>query len=187
MRAPRHLLAMALALALASAAGLAFGVGGVFAQDQKGPPPEPLKQIALTDKQIEAVLAAQKDIAAVMAKMPQGESGELDPKTMAQLDAVAKKYKFANYGEYDMVAENIGLVMDGVDPQTKKYVGADVMLKKQIAAVQADKTMAPKDKKEAIDQMTEQLKETPPIQNPGNIDLVVKYYDRLSAAIPQNE
>jgi len=79
------------------------------------------------------------------------------------------------------------LIMDGVDPQTKKYVGADVMLKKQIAEVQADKTMAPKEKKEAVDQMTAQLKATPAVQNPGNIDLVVKYFDRLSAAMPKNE
>jgi hypothetical protein len=187
MRAHRLLLAVALALALASAAGLAFGVAEVFAQDQKGPPPEPLKQIALTDKQIEAALAAQKDIAAVMAKMPQGESDQPDPKVMAQLDAVAKKYKFANYAELELVSENIGLVMDGVDPQTKKYLGADVMLKRQIADLQADKKMAPKDKKEALDQMNAQLKEVAPIQNPGNIDLVIKYYDKLTAAMPQNE
>ena len=31
--------------------------------------------------------------------------------------------------------------MDGIDPQAKKYVGADVMPKKQIAEVQADAKM----------------------------------------------
>jgi hypothetical protein len=187
MRANRHLFALALGLALAASPALVMG-GGAFAQDQKeGGAEEPVKQIVLSDKQIEGTLAAQKDIAAVMAKAPQGESDQPDPKTMAQLDAVAKKYKFANYAELELVSENIGLVMDGVDPQTKKYLGADVMLKRQIADLQADKKMAPKDKKEALDQMNAQLKEIAPIQNPGNIDLVIKYYDKLSAAMPQNE
>ena len=186
MRAPRHLPVVALTLGLASATPFISGGGAVFAQDQAGPA-QALKQIVLTDKQIEAVLAAQKDVAAVTAKMPQGESEQIDPKTIAQLDTVAKKYKFANYADYDLVAENIGLIMDGVDPQTKKYVGTDVMLKKQIAEVQADKTMPPKEKKEAVDQMTAQLKATPAVQNPGNIDLVVKYFDRRSAAMPKNE
>jgi hypothetical protein len=186
MRATRHFFVLALSLALAAPAALVLGSAAAFAQDQGGAA-EPVKQIVLSDKQIEAVLAAQKDIAAIMAKAPQAEPDQIDPKTMAQLEAVAKKYKFANYAEFELVSENIGLVMDGVDPQSKKYVGADVMLKRQIADLQADKKMAPKDKKEALDQMNAQLKEIAPIQNPGNIDLVLKYYDKLSAAMPQNE
>jgi hypothetical protein len=188
MRATLRFLVPALSLALAAPPALVTASQSAFAQDQKpGDAQEAVKQIPLTDKQIEAVLAAEKDVDAIMAKMPQGESDQIDPKTMAQLDAVAKRYKFADYAEYDQVSENIGLVMDGVDPRTKKYVGAEVVLKKQIADVQADKTIAPKDKKEALDQMNAQLKEIAPIQNPGNIDLVVKYYDKLSAAMPQNQ
>ena len=41
---------------------------------------------------------------------------------MEQLEAVAKKYKFANYSRIDDVDENIGLAMSGIDPDTKKYV-----------------------------------------------------------------
>jgi hypothetical protein len=33
------------------------------------------------------------------------------------------------------VVSNIGIVMSGIDPQTRKYVGAEAVLKEQIAAV----------------------------------------------------
>jgi hypothetical protein len=39
---------------------------------------------------------------------------------MEQLEAVARKHNFANYNEFDDVAETIGLVMSGIDPDTKK-------------------------------------------------------------------
>ena len=35
----------------------------------------------------------------IIAKAPQGD--QPDPKIMEQLEAVAKKYKFANYAEFD--------------------------------------------------------------------------------------
>ena len=77
--------------------------------------------------------------------------------------------------------------MDGVDPQTKKYVGADVMLKKQIAEVQADAKMPAADKKQALAELNEALKSIDPVKNAGNIDLVLKYYDKLAAAEPQQK
>src|SRR4051794_5540754 len=58
---------------------------------QAAPPPEaPLKQIALTEKQIEGVLASQKEMDAITEKLP--EDAKPDPKITAQLDGVAKKY-----------------------------------------------------------------------------------------------
>ena len=43
---------------------------------------------------------------------------------MAQLDAIAKKYKFASFEDFDGVGANIGLVMEtGNDPQTKNTPG----------------------------------------------------------------
>ena len=57
---------------------------------------------------------------------------------MAKLEAVAKKYKFANYDEFDVVAGNIALVLEGVDPKTKKYIGAEAAMKQQIAEVQSN-------------------------------------------------
>jgi uncharacterized MAPEG superfamily protein len=109
-------------------------------------PPE-IRQMALTDKQIEAVLAAKKDLDAITDKLP--DNVPADQKGLAQLDAVAKKNGFANYAEYAIVADNIGLVLAGFDPATKKYVGAEAVIQARIALVQADKKMSADDKKEA--------------------------------------
>src|SRR5205085_6936552 len=103
---------------------------------QAAPQPE-LKQIALTDKQIESVLAAQKDMDAITGKIP--DNAPPDPKIDAKLDEVAKKFGFANYPDYNTVVDNISLVLGGVDPATKKYVGAEAVIKTQIAQINADK------------------------------------------------
>ena len=190
-----------------SVAGLAFALsaissGEVLAQAKQAPPkqsapaqaaPPPaqqeapaLKQIALTEKQIEGVLAAQKDVDAITDKIP--DNAKPDPKIDAQLDAVAKKNGFASYDEYNTVVDNIGLVLGGFDPATKKFVGAEAVLKAQIAQIQADKKMPAKDKKEALADLNEALKSPPPaIENKGNIDLVAKYYDKLAEALGEGE
>ena len=71
---------------------------------------------------------------------------------------------------------------------TKQYVGAEAVLKAQIAAVQADKKMPAKDKKAALADLNEALKSPPPaIENKANIDLVGKYYDKLVAALGDDQ
>ena len=177
---------------------LTFASGtGAFAQAKQAapaaqaapPPAEPtLKQIALTEKQIEGVLASQKELDAITEKLPDDAMEKPDPKVTAQLDVVAKKYGFADYADYNVVIDNVSLVMSGFDPQTKKYVGNDVVLKQQIAAVQADKKMSAKEKKEALADLNEALKApSPAIENKGNIDVVGKYYDKLAAAMSEDQ
>jgi hypothetical protein len=140
----------------------------------------------LTEKQVEGVLAAQKDIDAITEKMP--DNAEPDPKVTARLEAVAKKNGFASYDGYNRVVDNIGLVLGGFDPTTKKYVGSDVVIKAQIAQVEADKKMSPKDKKEALADLDQALKApAPPLENKGNIDLVAKYYDKLADALGNDQ
>jgi hypothetical protein len=142
----------------------------------------PVKQMPLTEKQIQGVLAASKDMDAITEKLP--ENAQPDAKAIAQLDAVAKKNGFAGYDDYNNVTDNIGLVISGFDPVTKKYVGNETVIKAQIAQVQADKKMSPKDKKDALADLNDALKmPVPAIQNKGNIDLVAKYYDQLAASM----
>jgi hypothetical protein len=144
--------------------------------------PPPVKQMALTDKQVEGVLSASKDMDAVSSKLP--ENAQPDAKAMAQLDGVAKKNGFASFDEYSDVTDNIGMVMAGIDPATKKYVGNEGVIKSQIAEVNADKKMSAKDKKDALAYLNDAMKNPgPAIQNKGNIDLVVKYYDKLAASM----
>ena len=156
---------------------------------QAAPPPAQevaLKQVALTEKQIEGVLAAAKEMNPITEKLP--ENGKPDPKILAQLDGVAKKNGFASYDEYNSVVDNVSLVLAGFDPATKKYVGTEAVIKAQIAQVQADKKMPAKDKKEALADLNEALKSPgPAIENKGNIDLVAKYYDKLAEAFGEGD
>ena len=151
------------------------------------PAPEPeLKQIALSDKQVESVLSAQKDMDAITDKLP--DNAPPDPKIDGKLDEVAKKYGFADYPDYSTVVDNISLVLGGIDPATKKYVGAEAVIKAQIAQIQADKKMSAKDKKETLAELNEALKQKQPeVANKGNIDLVLKYYDKLNEAFGDSE
>lgn len=170
--------------------------GVVLAQATQAPPPaqaapspaeQPaVKQIALTEKQMEGALAAQKQMDAITGKLP--ENAKPDAKIIAQLEAAAKKNGFANYDDYTNVVDNISLVLAGFDPATKKYVGPEAVIKAQIAQVDADKKMSPKDKKEALAELNEALKSPPPpLENKANIDLVSKYYDRLAAALGDDQ
>jgi len=156
-----------------------------MAPAQAAPPPgQPpaLKQVALTDKQIEGVLAAQKDMNAITDKLPQ--DAKPDPKVIAQIEGIAKKNGFSGSDEYSNVLDNISLVLSGIDPATKKYVGSEAVIKAQIVQVQADKKMSAKDKKQAMDDLNTALKAPePPVENKGNIDLVVKYYDKLNEVL----
>src|SRR4029078_9223935 len=135
---------------------ITFGVLAQNAFSQEATPPdENVKQIALTDAQIENFIAAQKEMNAIVARAPQGY--QPDPKIMEQLEAAAKKYKFANYAEFDDVAENIGLVMSGIDPEKKKYVGPASVIKKEIASIDSEK-LAPNDKKGQLNELQSELK-----------------------------
>jgi hypothetical protein len=184
----------ALTIACLAAAMAILSTGDALAQAkqqmapaQAAPPQQPaLKQMALTEKQIQGVLAAQKDMDAITEKLP--DNAKPDAKVTAQLEAVAKKNGFAGYDEYNNVVDNIGLVLGGFDPASKKYVGSEAVIKAQIAQVQADKKMSAKDKKEALDDLNAALKApAPAIENKGNIDLVGKYYDKLAEALGDDQ
>lgn len=168
------------------AVSLAVVSSGHALAQQAGAAPMQLKQIALTQKQIDGVVAAEKAMDAITSKLQ--PDARPDAKVLAQLEGVAKKNGFASYDEYNNVMDNIGLVYGGIDPTSKKYVGSEAVIKQQIAQVQADKTMSAKDKKQALDDLDAALKQPePPIQNKGNIDLVVKNFDKLAPVMGEDQ
>jgi hypothetical protein len=180
MRIATHRFIVVFSMALTAALTLSASQN-VVAQEATSPD-ENLKQIALTDALIESFIGAQKEMVPIVAKAPQGD--QPDPKVMEQLEEVVKKYKFANFAEYHDVAENVGLVMSGIDPEIKKYVGPDAVIKKDIAFIESE-NLAANDKKRQLEELQSKLKSLPePVKFPLNIDLVVKKYDKINAAMP---
>ena len=108
--------AVALSIACLAVSIAILSTGSALAQAkqqmapaQAAPPQEaPVKQMALTEKQVEGVVASSKEMDAITDKIP--ENAKPDPKINAQLAAVAKKYGFASYEEYNDVTDNIGPV-----------------------------------------------------------------------------
>jgi hypothetical protein len=195
MRAFVRPVAGALSIAWLTAAIAISYNGSALAQPKQAPmnpmatpqAPPPMKQMALTDKQVEGIIAAHNDIEAIIEKASH-HNAKPNPKVIAQLEAVAKKNGFASYDEYTDVDENISLVLGGFDPATKKYVGSDAVIKSQIAEIEADKKMSAQDKKQALAGLIMALKAPEsPVENKGNIDLVAKYYDKLAALLGHDQ
>jgi len=155
---------------LSLAAALAFVAAPALAQDA-------MKQIQLTEKQVQGYVAAQKDMAAISEKM-QGNS-KPDAKMQSQMEAAIKKAGFANMDEYSAVADNIQLVMSGIDPETKNFSEPKVAIQKEIDEVKNDKSMSAEEKKQALAELNEALKAAEPVKFQGNVELVKKYYDQL--------
>jgi hypothetical protein len=136
-----------------------------------------VKQIKLTEKHIQGLMTASKD----MAKLYDGANPDKpDPKVEAQAEAVAKKNGFASLDEYDDVSMNITMIMSGIDPQIKKFTEPPEQIKKEIAALKADKSVPEAEKKEDLAQLEVALKNAKPIQFKENIALVLKYFDKLA-------
>lgn len=141
-------------------------------------------QIKLTEKHVEGFIAAQRDMSAVAEKM-QGAvfSNYPDAKyeAKAELKAVTKKHGFKDFAEYEVVAANISLVMAAIDPRTKVFTDPGAAIKKELEEVSANKTIANNEKKKLLRELNEALKSAEPIQFLSNIELVMKYYDKIDA------
>lgn len=141
-----------------------------------------IKQIKLTEKQVQSYIAAQPDLAAITAKI---KSDKPDPKIVAEVEAAAKKHGFASLEELDTVSANVSIVFSGIDPKTKAFSQPPEAIKQEIAAVNADKSIPAAEKKQALDELNAALKAAKPIQFPENIELVKKYYDKIEATLPK--
>ena len=141
------------------------------------------KQIKLTEKHIQSFMGAYND----MVKLYESANPEKpDPKVEAQAEAVAKKNGFASLDEFDDVSFNISMIMSGIDPQTKKFTEPPEQIKKEIAALRADKTIPEAQKKQGLAELEAALKVAKPIQFKENIALVLKYFDKLSPLMMQD-
>jgi hypothetical protein len=197
-RSEKHLVTPAFirsAASLSRIAGLVFSIAIIaigedaLAQAQKEPariqtPPQkqffPVSQIALTEKQIQGLLAATEEVNATTDGAAE-DIDKLRPETIAKLDAIAKKHGLTSYEEYKKIDQNAGLIMSGFDDVNRKYVGREALINLRIARVKADKMSADEKKNELAD-LNDQLQfALPRVEHKGNVALVAKYYDRLKS------
>jgi hypothetical protein len=141
------------------------------------------KQIKLTEKHVEAFIAAQQDMSAVVQKMQAGTAAKPDAVYEAELEAVTKKHGFKSFSEYEDVAATISIVMASIDPESKTFIDPQTAIKKEIDDLRSDASMSEENKKQLMQELQEALKAAQPIQFPSNIELVRKYYDRIDAAL----
>ena len=158
---------------LLAALGAAVAAWPLAASAERATRVTPVKQIRLTERQIQGFIAAQKEMAVV------AEFGQRDPRLQTESDTVAKKNGFKDFAEYDEVAANILMVFAGVDPHSKQYTDPQTAMKKKIAEIIADKTISKSDEKELLNEFEKRLNAAQPIQYPTNIELVRKYYDQI--------
>jgi hypothetical protein len=153
---------------LTAAAALALAFLGTWAALRPAAAQMVTKQVQLTDKQVEGFIAAQKQMA---------EAKE------TEFEQIAKAHGFSSLADLDTVEANILLVLDGLDPDTRAYAEPPVQIKRQIEEVRGDKEMLESERKQALDQLNEALKTARPLQFPGNVELVKRYYDRIMAVL----
>jgi hypothetical protein len=152
----------------------------LYAQQPAAPLNLPVvKQIALTEKQIKGLIVAHDGMQKIFDNTAE-DPDNYKPETIAQLDDVARRNGFSSYSEYENVSENVGLVLGGYDPVTRKYVGKEALIKLRIARVKADKKLSADDKKEELQSLSDD-RQLPlaPVENKNNIALVLKYAHEL--------
>ena len=175
-----------LTLALSMCAAVPFALEA-RAQVSPGAPgaSEDFVQIELTESMVKQYIAARAEIDDVLGDEAPEAGEPPDPKFVGRLEAIAKKFKFANYAEYDAVANNIETVLDGVDPATKTYVGRQTLIKREIEAAKADAKLPDEDRKATISELEQESRDVTPVKFPGNVELVLKYWDALNDGEPK--
>ena len=165
--------------------GLAIGLLGAAALADDAAPAggnsvyRTLVQAPLAADQVQHYIDAMADMQAAMGDQP-ADAAEPDATTMAKLGDIAHKHGFKDFDDYNNVAGNIALALDGVDPKSKTYVGVKTLIARSIAEVSADPKMNPADKKAALADLKMKLQTEPAIKYQGNVDLVLKNYDKLT-------
>lgn len=166
----RHLFTLAMTAAFA----VMVSLSSASAQD--------VAQIKLTEEHVKGFIAAQKDLAAVSAKLQ--EAGDApDDALQKELEAIAKKYGFQSFQELDDVAANVSIVMAGLDPESGNFTDPQEALKKELTDIEADASIPAEEKKQLVDELKEAIETTPPLQHPENVEVVKKHRAEIEAAL----
>ena len=105
---------------------------------------------------------------------------------VARAEAIAKRNGFASLAEYEDAATNISMIMSGIDPQTKKFTEPPEQIRKEIAALKADKSLPEGEKKDDLEDLEAALKDRKAYSVQGKHSLVLKYFDKLTPLMQQD-
>ena len=155
-------------------AGLWLGLTAANAQE--------VKQIKLSDTHVTNFIKAQSDLAAMASKI-QAAGEKPDPVLQAELEGIAKKHGFNDFAELDDVAANISIVMAGLDSTTGNFTDPVEALQKELEDVKKDASIPEADKKQLVDELSEAIKTTPPLQNKENVDVVKAHHAEIEKAL----
>lgn len=141
-----------------------------------------VKQIKLTDQQVGNFIKAQNDLAAIAPKI-QAAGEKVDPVLQEELEGIAKKHGFATFTELDDVAANISIVMAGLDTQTGEFADPVEALQKELEDVKKDDSIPEAEKKQLVEELSEAIKTTPPLENKENIEVVKTHRAEIEKAL----
>src|SRR5262245_52459218 len=124
---------------LAVLTGLGLFAPSTLAQSPKqGEGQQQLKQMRLTEKQVQSFIAAQKQLEPLASKL-EAAGDKPDPALQRQLEQVAKSNGFSTLEELDNVGANISLVLSGLDPQSGQFTEPPELIKKDMDEIRQDK------------------------------------------------
>jgi hypothetical protein len=147
-------------------------------------PDSQVVQIELTEAEVQAYIAAQEDLERIIFRLPEDRSNMPDVKSRAQVEDILRRHSFASLDAYNAVAGNVELVLEGVDPVTRTYIGAKTVLKRQLASLEADWSATGDEKRAVAAKLNTELRAIVDIKFPGNIDVVVRNLDAIMANSP---
>jgi len=170
-------------LAAFAALGLLASSGMAQAQQQGDSEPR-FKQVKLTEKKVQAFIAAQKQLAPLASKL-EASDDKPDPALQKQVEQIAKSNGFSTLDELGEVSANISMVLAGLDAQTGQFTEPPDLIRKEMEQIKQDKEMSQEDKTQALTEMQEALKTATPLQFKENVALVKKYQKQLDEVIGQ--
>ncbi len=145
-----------------------------------------IKQMPLTDAQVKGFIAAQADLEPLVVNLSEG-ADEPNEKLKNDLDKVAKKHGFADFGEYLNVNDNIAYVMGGLNSKTLEFTEPVERLKADLEMIKADKEIPAEEKKFAIEDLTQELKSMERVKHKGNIEVVKQNFAELLKLLPEDD
>jgi hypothetical protein len=80
--------------------------------------PTRVKQIRLSERQVQSFIAAYKDMASASGSALRHPN----PKVRTASEIIAKKSGFKDFADYDEVAANILMIFAGINPKTRTYL-----------------------------------------------------------------